>query len=343
MPSDHATVEVPDVVLSAFADEAAPHKTLLEQFSSLAAIGLSYYSVRFLDLGTGIKNVMELSTEEVQQVQDRQQEFGMRVASLGSPIGKVKLLDVDDGTSNRFVAFDEYLARDVWRACELAVALETKLLRGFSFYPPKQDDPAQHLAATVERLGRIAETCQRHELIFGLEVEANLVGRTGDLLLEIWQQVNHPSLVLIFDAANLLSQGFTPEETYRQYEVMKPGMGWLHVKDYKPLDTGAQDYVDEEQLSDFVSVDRGSGVYDRVFLDLRETPPPLLAALRAQGVPGLIVDLEPHLKGGGQFGGFSGPDGMGVAARALCEMLDDVGLSYRLRSFQDTQGGGVAS
>lgn len=53
----------PTVLLSAFADEAANSKTIVEQFSSLAALGLQYYSPRFLDLeGTGkVEHVTELS------------------------------------------------------------------------------------------------------------------------------------------------------------------------------------------------------------------------------------------------------------------------------------------
>ena len=53
------------------------------------------------------------------------------------------------------------------------------------------------------------------------------------------------------------------------------------------------------------------------------------------GVPGVFCDMEPHVRGGGQFGGFSGPDGMGVAARSLCALLDYVGIGYRLRDFED--------
>jgi hypothetical protein len=49
----------------------------------------------------------------------------------------------------------------------------------------------------------------------------------------------------------------------------------------------------------------------------------------------VFLDLEPHLKGGGQFGGFSGPDGMGVALRSLCRVLDYVGIGYHLRDFDD--------
>ena len=51
----------PQIVLSALADEAANHKTAVEQFTAFAALGLQYYSIRFIDVGGGVKNVMKLS------------------------------------------------------------------------------------------------------------------------------------------------------------------------------------------------------------------------------------------------------------------------------------------
>jgi hypothetical protein len=44
------------------------------------------------------------------------------------------------------------------------------------------------------------------------------------------------------------------------------------------------------------------------------------------------------VKGGGQFGGFSGPDGFGVALRAFCRVLDDVGIQYHLTGFDAVRG-----
>ena len=76
-----------------------------------------------------------------------QNEYGLNVSSIGSPIGKVKLADVEDGTKNVYVPFKKYLATDVNKACELAHAFETKLIRGFSFYHPKGSDPARVPAA----------------------------------------------------------------------------------------------------------------------------------------------------------------------------------------------------
>ena len=45
-------------------------------------------------------------------------------------------MDVEDGTQNAYVPFKKYLEKEVKRACEIAHAFETKLIRGFSFYHP---------------------------------------------------------------------------------------------------------------------------------------------------------------------------------------------------------------
>ena len=209
--------ETPGVILSGFADEAANNKTTLEQFVAFAALGLQYYSIRFIDAGQGVKNVMKLSLAEIQKIRQLQNEYGLNVSSIGSPIGKIKLVEVEDGTKNVYVPFDKYLAGDVQKACELAHAFETKLIRGFSFYHPKGSDPRAHLPQVVDRLGQIAETFHRSDLTFGLEVEADLVGSNGLILSEIYRQVNHPAMVLIFDAGNILTQGFSTAEVFEQY------------------------------------------------------------------------------------------------------------------------------
>jgi sugar phosphate isomerase/epimerase len=328
----------PQVVLSGFADESANQKTAVEQFAAFAAIGLQYYSLRFVDVGNGVKNVMDLTKAEVTKLRHLEDEYGMNVASIGSPIGKVKLQDVDDGTSNRFVAFDQYLRKDVARACELAHAFETKLIRGFSFYHPKGSEPFECINQAADQLGQIAEACHRSDLTFGLEIEANLIGQSGPLIAELHRRVNHPALVTIFDGGNIISQGYNSDECFEQYLAMKPGLGWMHIKDYlAPKTTGRSAHVDEDKLKNFVPADAGDSGHERILKDFAEIVPQLTDKLTKRGIPGVILDLEPHLKGGGQFGGFSGPDGMGVALRSLCGVLDRVGIGYHLRDFDDVR------
>jgi sugar phosphate isomerase/epimerase len=328
--------ERPSVILSGFADEAAIDKKAEQQFAAFAALGLQYYSLRFIDAGEGVKNVMKLSRAEIQRVRHLEDAYELNVATLGSPIGKVKLLDVEDGTKNPYIPFKKYLTGDVQRACELAHAFETKLIRGFSFYHPRGTNPRDHLPQVVDQLGQIAETCHRSDLTFGLEIEANLVGQTGQIMAEIHHRVDHPALVLIFDAGNIITQGFTPAETFEQYVAMKPGLGWIHVKDYKhPKPAERKTHVDEDALKHFVPADRGDSAHAEILRDFRDHVPKLEKKLRKRGIPGVFVDLEPHVKGGGQFGGFSGPDGFGVALRGLCKVLDYADIGYHLRDFDD--------
>lgn len=324
------------VLLSGFGDESAVSKGAELQFAAFAAMGLQYYSLRFVDVGQGIKNVMLLTPDEIAHLRRLQADYGLQVATIGSPIGKVKLLDVDDGTHNKFVPFEQYMEHDVRRACELAHAFDTKLVRGFSFYHPRGTDPRAHLSQAIDQLGRIAECCAAAGIVFGLEVEANLIGQDGQLLAEIHRAVNHPALVLVFDAANLICQGMSTGEVYHEYQVMKPGLGWIHIKDYRnPPQSQRQTHVNEDQLKNFVPANLGDSGHEAILRDLKDFLPTLKERLEPLGIPGVFLDLEPHVKGGGQFGGFSGPDGMGVALRGLCRVLDYVGIDYHLRDFDD--------
>ena len=327
----------PSVLLSGFADECANQKTLDQQFSAFAAMGLRYFSIRFLDAGNGVKNVMGIDASELETVKQKIEEYGLTVSSLGSPIGKVKLCDVDDGTSTPYRPFDEYIKEDVPRACELVNAFGSKLIRGFSFYHPKGSSLEDHFAQATDQVGQIADVCDQHGLTYGLEVEANLIGQTGELLARMHSQVNNDAMVLIFDGGNLVTMGFSADEVFEQYQFMKPGLGWLHIKDFLNPKSGKVDHVDEEALKHFVPADIGDSGHEKILNDLAGFLPELESRMKARGVPGVFLDLEPHVKGGGQFGGFSGPDGFGVALRALCKVCDNTGIGYQLRDFADIQ------
>lgn len=328
----------PTVLLSAFADEAANRKTAVEQMAALAAIGLKHYSPRFIDVtGAGqVKHVVELSDDELRQLADIQREYGMSVTSIGSRIGKIKLLDQEDGSHNKFVPFQQYMDTEVANTVRAAKALDARLIRGFSFYQPKGEDPAPYVDQAVELIGKIADEFKKDGIVYGLEVEANLIGQNGRLLAELATKLNRDNLVVIFDGGNLSSQNMSPVECFQEYEAMRPHIGWIHIKDYAvDPDLEWKGYVDEERLKNFVPANIGDSGHEMILRDFREHIPAIDARMKKLGAAGTFLELEPHLKGGGQFGGFSGPDGMGVAVRALCSLLDYVGIGYDLRNMDD--------
>lgn len=328
----------PQIILSAFADEAANSKTAVEQFASLSALGLSYYSPRFIDVrGTGqVKHVTELDKDELKQLADLQAKYGMSVTSIGSRLGKVKLIDVDDGTHNKYVPIKKYLDTDVAATIKAAQALGAKLIRGFSYYHPRGEDPKKYVAQAAEQLIPIVDACAKAKLVYGLEVEANLVGQNGRMLAALAKAIKRPNLVCIYDAGNISSQNLSPLDCLHEYQAMRDAFGWMHIKDYR-VDpklpwTGV---VNEEMLKNFVPCDVGDSGHELIFRDLKQHLPKIEKKMKKLGAPGVFLELEPHLKGGGQFGGFSGPDGMGVAVRSLCRLLDYVGIGYHLRDFDD--------
>lgn len=328
----------PTVILSAFADEAANSKTVVEQFASLAALGLQYYSPRFLDLTAGgnVKHVTELSAAELQQLANLQKDYGLQVCSIGSRIGKVKLSDFSDSSHNKYVDPSTYLNTTVADTIRSAHALGAKLIRGFSFYHPAGTDPTPYVPAAAERLAPIVEACAAAGLVFGLEVEANLVGQNGRLLAALAKAVGQPNMVTIFDGANISCQNVNAIDCTAEYVAMRDSLGWMHIKDYR-IDPSLKwtGHVDEERLKNFVPADVGDSGHELILRDLKQSLPAIDARMKALGAPGVFLELEPHLKGGGQFGGFSGPDGMGVAVRSLCRVLDYVGIDYHLRDFDD--------
>lgn len=326
------------IVLSAFADEAANSKTAVEQLSVLSALGLRYYSPRFVDVDGSrhVKHVTELQPDELSRLKSLHEQYGMSVASIGSRLGKVKLLDQDDGSHNKFVTDETYRETDVAMTIRAAQVLNAKLIRGFSFYHPKGQDPAKYVAQAAERLRPIVNACADAGLVYGLEVEANLVGQNGRMLAALATAVGHPNLVCIFDGGNISSQNLSALECLAEYRAMRDHLGWIHIKDYR-VDPNLKwtGVVDEERLKNFVPCDVGDSGHELILRDLRPLLPQLNEKMKKLGAPGVILELEPHLKGGGQFGGFSGPDGMGVAVRSLCRMMDYLKIGYHLRDFDD--------
>jgi hypothetical protein len=121
---------------------------------------------------------------------------------------------------------------------------------------------------------------------------------------------------------------------------MKPSLGWLHIKDSHSRPSprrGPRAQVEEAEQRHFVPADMGDAGHERILQDFAGGLPLLEQKLTKRGIPGVVLDLEPHLNGGGQFGGISGPDGMGVALRGLCRVLDRVGIDYHLRDLDDVR------
>lgn len=332
-------MDKPAVILSAFLDEGVPvedRKDLDQQLIVGQALGLKYWTPRFIfDPTSGANaNICTLPAAQVEAISAKSRDAGFTIGCIGTAIGKVKLEDVDDGNRAPFKTHAEHV-EDLKQAIDVGQRCGAKFLRAFSFYPPHGANPEDYFSQGADRLGDMTELCAQAGIIYLLEPEPNLIGRDSEMMLRLCHEISNDYLLINPDAANMHVQGY---DAYAEYlAVAEAGMlGFVHIKDYTEECPSAI-VIDEEALRYFGSVDVGIAGHDRIFRDLSTRLPQIDRQLRALGADGLILDVEGHMKGGGQFGGWSGPDGLGVAVRALTALLEQCGMDYVVREYADIE------
>lgn len=329
----------PRVILSAFLDESVPvedRKDIEQQLLVGQALGLKYWTPRFVyDAAAGANaNIVTLAAEKVQAIAARSRELGFKIGCIGTAVGKVKLVDAKDGNAAPYRTHAQHL-EFLRQALAVAQICGAKFLRAFSFYPPHGADPEAYYGEALDRLGDMTAECRKAGIVYLMEPEPNLIGYNSEMMLRLVKDIGNEYLLINPDAANMHVQGY---DGYAEYlQVAQAGkLGFMHVKDYTAPCPKAIT-VNEEALRHFGSVDVGLSGHERIFADLATRLPAIDRQLRALGADGLILDVEGHMKGGGQFGGWSGPDGIGVAVRALINLLQAKGIGVVIRQYGDIQ------
>jgi sugar phosphate isomerase/epimerase len=271
--------------LTAFADEISPD--LGVQLSTLADESIRYLEFR----GVWNKNVLDLSDSEIQTVKATLDQHGIKVSSIGSPIGKIPIAGDFAPHLDRFQ-----------RAMQVARVLEAPYIRIFSFFIPTGEDPARYREAVLERMRRLARAAEGSGVTLLHENEKEIYGDIPARCLDILTQVISPILRAAWDPANFVQCGVRPHA--EGYAALRPFIAYVHVKDAR-LGSGQ-----------VVPAGQGDG-------ELRET----IMALRASGFDGFF-SLEPHLAAAGTFSGFSGPDLFRVAVRAFKDLLREQRIEW---------------
>lgn len=272
--------------LSGFADEIDPD--LETQCQVLDGLGIRYLELR----SAWDVNVLDLSDDQVDRAEAILASHGIRVSSIGSPIGKI---NIDDD-------FDAHLAR-MDRAVWVARRLGAPFIRVFSFFLTPEQDPAVHRDEVVRRMAALAEKALAGGVVMLHENEKEIFGDVPERVLDLVTAVDSPALRLAWDAANYVQCGVVPFP--EAYEALRPYTDYIQIKD-AVLATG-----------EVVPAGEGDG-------RLPET----IRALAADGFDGFF-SMEPHLAVAHHLGGFSGPDNFVRATRAFTAILDDTGIAYR--------------
>ena len=192
------------IKLAAFADEA--DKNLDCQIAALKRNGLEYVELR----GIYDKNILDVTLEEAEKYAKTLADSGIKVWSIGSPIGKIKLDEYGDDYKEKV----RHIAR-------LAKIFGTDKIRSFSFYEAYGRD--EEVFAALREMQSIAESegaCLYHEN------EKGIFGDTAEGVLKLMANVK--GMKFVYDPANFLMIG---EDADMTLDTLHEKTDYFHIKD----------------------------------------------------------------------------------------------------------------
>ena len=195
-------------VLSAFADEAGA--SLSEQISALKENNIDFIEPRNI----ADRGILAYSEEELIEIRRELDANGIKVGSLGSPIGKYP---IEEPFEKHLVDFEKAL-----RACEI---LGTKNMRIFSFFVPK-GKYNEYRDEVIARLKKMLDIAGERGIRLCHENEAKIYGEYAEQVKDLLDEM--PELYGIFDAANYRMSG---ECVMQGIGATLKNLGYLHIKD----------------------------------------------------------------------------------------------------------------
>lgn len=240
--------------ISGFSDEIS--RDVCKQFAGLNKLNISYFEPR----GIGPKNIADLNDEEVAELKETMEKYGIKVSSIGSPIGKIKLTD----------SFEEHFEK-FKRVVAIAKELDAKYIRMFSFYHESGSDvwTDEERAEVLARLREMIAYAKEQDVILLHENEKDIYGDNAARCEDLMKELYGDHFKAVFDPANFVQVG---ESTINALEKLQPYVEYVHIKDAYACD------------GKVVPVGYGDGNVEDVLRKLFEA-----------GYDGFL-SLEPHLR-----------------------------------------------
>ncbi len=287
------------LVISGFADEIS--SDFDAQLKTVTELGMKYISLRSAD-GKGIA---DYTVEEVRErLLPRLDAAGVKVSSIGSPIGKVGIAD-EEGFQKQLARLDEL--------CRIAQLLDCRFIRMFSFFMPEGANPADYREAVLEKMKRFLDVARQYDVVLMHENEKDIYGDTGARCLDLMESIDDPLFQSAFDFANFVQCGEDPAACW---DLLHEYIVYIHIKDAVSND------------NENVVCGTGEGKIKEL----------LDRAVNQEGYEGFLT-LEPHLVLFDSLASLEttdakniikenkakdGAEGYAMQYRALCGILDEI-------------------
>ncbi len=240
-----------NIKISGFADEIGVD--IHEQVALLNKLGVKFIEFR----SANGKGVADYTIEEAKAIMELLKENGIAISAVGSPIGKIQ---ITDDFAPHFEKFKQ--------VCDLAEVFETKYIRMFSFFMPKDEDPAIYKDEVMARMAQFVEYAKERGVVLLHENEKGIYGDIASRCKELFDAFYCDNFKCTFDFANFVQ---CQQDTLEAYDMLENTIEYIHIKDAR-LEDGT-----------VVPAGHGDGHVEAILRKLDE-----------KGYAGFL-SLEPHL------------------------------------------------
>ena len=199
------------MILSAFADEYCDDFCGQLEFLNREGIGL--IEIR----GVNGKNISTLSESEAKECKKELDKAGIKVSSMGSPLGKYP---IEDDINPHLDT-----AKKIF---EFANLFGAKLCRVFSFYMPEGKNPDDYKEKVYENLEKLICLSEQYGVSLCHENEWGIYGQSPEKCLELINRFDG-RFHTVFDMGNYVLDGYKPWK--ENYESLKHSIRYFHIKD----------------------------------------------------------------------------------------------------------------
>lgn len=199
------------LIMSAFADEYS--RDFDTQLAMLKEQGIDYLEPRFI----GGTNIADFDAAGAKEIKNKLDANGIKISSIGSPLGKIKLSD-DMGAH----------MEQTKRVCETANILDTKYIRMFSFYLHDGKTDKECRSEVLDAVGRMLDIADGAGITMCHENEAKIYGESPENCLDLLETFGG-RLRCVFDMGNFVLDQYKPYPG--AYNMLKPYIEYFHIKD----------------------------------------------------------------------------------------------------------------
>lgn len=241
--------------ISGFADEIS--SDFEQQLQTVTELGMHDISLR----SANKKGIADYTVQEVQEeLMPLLIKYGVKVSSIGSPIGKIDVGD-EEGFQKQKKQLEEL--------CQICGLLDCSYIRIFSFFIPKGKNPDACHETVIQKIRQFLSIAQQYGIILIHENEKDIYGDTKERCKRLFEELSDPHFGAAFDFANFVQCGEDPEECWN---MLAPYIRYIHIKD--AVWSGGENVV----------CGTGDGKIELL----------LNRAIRKEGYSGFLT-LEPHL------------------------------------------------